>query len=307
MRIYVQTRNHGPCQAHCSCCSVHFGRYGGQQGGLGDQGPRAVRLPVHASRPLLTTEPPHHHHPPPYIAFSIAILLIVLLHIIQPSTNLSFTLYSAPLSASTRAYLAPIAHLLAMPAQRPRRWVEAAALLITMPFVALAADSSLIPYTQTSYAASAQCTVEGNNWILYIGNSAAPYAWDAAQNPDGSEFRRRIPLMHLHTTAPHQTITCQVFGTGIDVLGGLQVPRDFNSSAPNILNVSLDGQVLSNKDAISLFPKEEGWESTFLKLPPTGATPLTDSLHTLRIQTGPAWRGALKMWGMSANTTIPTE
>lgn len=191
--------------------------------------------------------------------------------------------------------------------QRSRRWVDTAALLFTTPLAALAADSTLVPFTQVSYAASAQCTVEGNNWILYVGNSTAPFAWDAAQNTDVSEFRTRIPLMHLHTQAPSQSIRCQVFGTAIDVLGGLAVPANFNFSTPNALTVTLDGQVLSNKDAISLFPKDDGWESTFLKLPPVGGAPLSDSIHTLQIETGPAWRGALKMWGMSANTTMQTE
>lgn len=188
-----------------------------------------------------------------------------------------------------------------MPVTQRRRWVEAAALLLAP--LALAAD---VPYLQTVYASSAQCTVDGANWILYLGDQTAPYAWDAAANPDGSAFRERTQQMHLHTTTPMQSITCHLHGTGISVLGGLQVPGGVNMADPNVLSITLDGQPVG-PEAMTLTPSNDTWKSTFLQVPPAGGAPLAAGMHTLQIQTGAAFHGALKMWAMVANSTIQTE
>ncbi|BEI91239.1 uncharacterized protein CcaverHIS019_0400590 [Cutaneotrichosporon cavernicola] len=184
---------------------------------------------------------------------------------------------------------------------RRRRWVETAALLLAP--LALAAD---VPYLQTVYATSAQCTVDGSNWILYLGNHTAPYAWDAAANPDGAAFRERTQQMHLYTTTPRQSITCRVHGSGISVLGGLRLPVGANLSDPNVLNITLDGQPVA-QDAMTLTQTNGTWQSTFLQVPALGGAPLAGEMHTLQIQTGATFNGSLEMWGMVANSTVSTD
>ncbi|CAK9787118.1 hypothetical protein CC85DRAFT_328643 [Cutaneotrichosporon oleaginosum] len=189
-----------------------------------------------------------------------------------------------------------------MPSQRRRLVGAAALLLVPLTPLARAAD---MPFLQTVYAASAQCTVDGSNWILYLGDQTAPYAWDAAASPDGSAFRDRAQQMHIHTTTPMQSLTCQLYGTRISVLGGLQLAGGVNAADPNFLSITLDGQPVT-PDALTLTPANDTWKSTVLQAPPPNAAPLTPGMHTLQIQTGASFHGALKMWGMVANTSVQT-
>ncbi|GMK58596.1 hypothetical protein CspeluHIS016_0600380 [Cutaneotrichosporon spelunceum] len=185
--------------------------------------------------------------------------------------------------------------------QRRRRWVEAAALLLAP--LSLAAH---VPYSHTAYAASAQCTIKGSSWILYLGDRTAPYAWDAAANPDGAAFRERTQQMHLLTAAPDQSITCRLHGTGINVFGGLRLPGDVNLTDSTSLNITLDGQPLK-PDAMTLTQSGDTWKSTILQVPAVGGAPLTNEMHTLQIQTGPRFNGSFQVWGMTGNSTISTD